>query len=93
MRQFAVIVLRYDLRAALFRYRLRYFDGVALDGEIDIEHGKTAQHVAHGPARQEDVQVSAGGGGLDLGDRPALVGAQVALEHKHVIAHCSGLSN
>jgi hypothetical protein len=24
---------------------------------------------------------------LDLGNRPALVSAQVALEHKHVIAH------
>ncbi len=87
MRELAVVVLRQNLRAGLLGNRLRHLDRIALDGEIDIEHRKAAQHVAHRPAGKKHVEIGVRRGRLNLGNSPALVGAQVALEHKHVIAH------
>ena len=88
MRQLPVVVFRQHLRAGLLGNRLRQLRARCPRLVKSISSiGKAAQHVAHRAAGQEHVQVGVRRGCLNLGNHPALVGAQVALEHKHVIAH------
>ena len=78
--------------AGLFGDGLGQLDGISLYREIDFEDGKAAQHVAHRATGEKNIRVGLRSGGLKFGHHPALVGAQVALEHKHVIAHRFALS-
>jgi hypothetical protein len=59
----------------------------ALHREIQVAHGKTAQHVPHRPARQEHVDAGVLGELAHLSHDAKLIRAQVALQHEHVIAH------
>ena len=63
------------------------FQRVALDDEIQVADPETGQHVAHGAAGQEDVDVRLAGRRLDVLHRPVLIRAQVALQHVDVVAH------
>ena len=61
--------------------------GISFHREVDLLDREAAQHVAHGPAREKNVHVGMDRGGLDFGNHAALIRAQVAVEHIHVIAH------
>ena len=82
-----MLVGRNDLRAELFLGQLGQFERAALHREIQIANREAAERVAHGAAGQEYAGAGFGGELPHLPDHAVLVGAQVALQHEHVIAH------
>ena len=72
---------------ARFANGLGQLQGIAFHHEIQVANAEAGQHVAHGPAGQEHVDVGLPGGRLDVRHHPVLIRTQVALQHVDVIAH------
>ena len=63
------------------------FEGVAFDDEIEVADAEAGEHIAHGAAGQEEIDVRLTGRRLDILHHPVLVRTQVALQHVDVVAH------
>ena len=66
---------------------LLQLEGIALDGEIEVADGESADDVADGPAGQIDVHAGGAGDVLNQGDALLLVGRQPEFHRVDVVSH------
>src|SRR5258708_5029123 len=91
MRNLARLIDTDDAGVGLACNGTRQLQRVSFHREVDFDDWEPAQHVAHRAARQENTHIGVNRCCLYFRHHPALVRAQMALEHKHVVAHRSAL--
>ena len=86
-RRAAGLVYGDDPGSGTLGHSLGELERLAFHAEIEIPYLEPAQHVAHGAACQKYVEILLPRHVLHGGHHLVLVGAQVVLQHEHVIAH------